>query len=162
MMNRIKFLGALGFLLIFFSGCSPVGTWEKQERSAIDSYIKALGDTAYILKPSGLYCIELQAGTGRTPVAKDTVDFRYLAMFLDRIVFDENFSTASPFSTIVGNHAVIPGLDEGFLYMKEGGKTRFLTPSSLAYGQSGWGEYIPGYTPLLFEVTLIKVRPGSK
>jgi peptidyl-prolyl cis-trans isomerase A (cyclophilin A) len=162
MMNRIKYLGALVLFLIVFSGCNRNGAWEEQERSQIESYIQTLGDTAYILKPSGLYYIELQAGTGRAVVAKDTVSFWYRGMFLDGFVFDQNFANTEPYSAIVGNHQVIKGIDEGFLYMKEGGKTRFLTPSSLAYGQSGYGGIIPGFTPIIWEITMVKVRPGSK
>jgi FKBP-type peptidyl-prolyl cis-trans isomerase len=159
-MNRIKLLAwtALFFLLVV--GCNKTGTWEKQERSQINGYIKSLGDTVYSLKPSGLYYIELRPGTGRMPVAKDTVVFRYTAMFLDRVVFDSNIRSASPYSAVIGNFEIIPGLDEGFLYMKEGGQGRFLTPSSLAYGAMGWWGVIPGYTPLLFEVDLVAVHPG--
>jgi FKBP-type peptidyl-prolyl cis-trans isomerase len=160
MKNRIKILGVTGLFIIVLSACNKTGTWEKQERSQIDAYIKALGDTAYVLKPSGLYYIELQAGTGRTPVAKDTASFRYVGMFLDRVVFDQNLALANPYSAVIGNFEVIAGLDEGLRYMKEGGKARFLTPSSLAYGQGGWWGAIPGYTPLIWEVTLVKVSPG--
>jgi FKBP-type peptidyl-prolyl cis-trans isomerase FkpA len=45
--------------------------------------------------------------------------------------------------------------------MKEGGVSRLLIPSSLAYGSLGYGS-IPGYTPILFEIHLVKVIPGSK
>ena len=109
-----------------------------------------------------MYYIELQAGTGRIPVAKDTVSFWYKGMFLDGVVFDQNFAATAPYSTVLGNHEVIKGIEEGFLYMKEGEKAKFLTPSSLAYGQAGWWGAIPGFTPLLWEITLVKVRPGSK
>ena len=160
MMNRIKILGVTGLFVIVLTACNSTGTWQKQERTQIDTYIKSLGDTTFVLKPSGLYYIELKAGTGRTPVAKDTVSFRYVGMFLDRVVFDQNLTATSPYSAVIGDYEVIQGIDEGFRYMKEGGKARFLTPSSLAYGQAGiWGT-IPGYTPLIFEVTLVKVSPG--
>lgn len=161
MINKIKLFGIAGLFVIIFTGCNDTGTWKKQERSQIDTYIKALGDTAYVLKPSGLYYIELQAGTGRTPVSKDTVDFRYVAMFLDRVVFDQNITATSPYSAILNDYQIIPGLDEGIKYMKEGGKSRFVLPSSLAYGAQGIWNAVPGYTPLLFEVTLVKVRPAS-
>jgi FKBP-type peptidyl-prolyl cis-trans isomerase len=41
--------------------------------------------------------------------------------------------------------------------MREGGKALFLMPSKLAYGSAGYYS-IPGYTPLLFEVDLVKVK----
>jgi FKBP-type peptidyl-prolyl cis-trans isomerase len=162
MNNRIKLLFVCGFVVLMISACNPASTWKKQERSQIDSYIKSLGDTSYVLEPSGLYYIELVAGTGRQPVVKDTVYFKYTGMFLDRTIFDSNVSSSTNYGAIIGNYEIIPGLDEGLRYMQEGGKARFLTPSSLAYGAAGiWGA-IPGYTPLLWEVTLITVKPGSK
>jgi peptidyl-prolyl cis-trans isomerase A (cyclophilin A) len=165
-MSRIKFL--VGSLLILFlvQGCNPAGTWKKQERDQIATYIKALGDTVYSLKPSGLYYIELLAGTGRMPVVNDTVGFRYKAMFIDRVVFDSNITAPAPWTAVVGtnniNFQILLGIDEGVRYMKQGGKARLVLPSSLAYGATGvWGS-IPGYTPLLFEIELVSVKPGSK
>ncbi len=162
MNNRIKILFFFGIVVLMISGCDSSSTWKRQERSQIDTYIKSLGDTVYSLQPSGLYYIELQAGTGRSPVVKDTVFFKYTGMFLDRVVFDSNVPSGNTYGAVLGNYEIIPGLDEGMRLMKEGGRARFLTPSSLAYGQAGiWGA-IPGYTPLLWEVTLLTVKPGSK
>jgi FKBP-type peptidyl-prolyl cis-trans isomerase len=41
--------------------------------------------------------------------------------------------------------------------MREGRKALFLMPSKLAYGSAGYYG-IPGYTPLLFEVVLVKAK----
>lgn len=162
MMNRIKVLCGFGLILIIIAGCDPSKKYRKQENLLIQSYIQSLGDTVYALKPSGLYYIELQAGTGRTPVANDTIAFWYKAMFLDRVVFDSNASAAEPFSAIVGSYQILEGLDEGVRYMKEGGKARLVTPSGLAYGANGAYPVIPGYTPLLWEIELVSVKAGSK
>lgn len=162
MNNRIKFLFVFGFVVLLISGCDPSKTWKKQERSQIDSYIQSLRDTAYVLESSGLYYIELLGGTGRSPVINDTVYFTYTGMFLDRQIFDTNVSTGTPYGAVIGNYEIISGLDEGLRLMKEGGKARFLTPSSLAYGPAGIYGAIPGYTPLIWEVTLLTVKPGSK
>jgi FKBP-type peptidyl-prolyl cis-trans isomerase len=43
--------------------------------------------------------------------------------------------------------------------MQEGGKASFLIPSKLAYGSSGYYT-IGGYTPLLYDVELLLVKPG--
>lgn len=166
MMNRIKFISGLVLTILIIAGCNETGTWKKQEETMIQNYIKNLGDTAYVLEPSGLYYINLQEGTGRSPVKNDTITFYYKGMFLDRTIFDSNFSTSSPYTAIIGTsdptYQIIAGLDEGFRYMKEGGYARFLTPSSLAYGPGGIYYYVPGYTPLIWEVILVSVRPGSK
>jgi FKBP-type peptidyl-prolyl cis-trans isomerase len=162
MMNRIKLLCAFGLLLLIIAGCDPSKKYRNQESSQIQSYIQSLGDTVYVLKPSGLYYIELQEGTGRTPIVNDTVAFWYKAMFLDRVVFDSNASATGPFYAVVGTYQILDGLDEGVRYMKEGGKARLLTPSSLAYGANGAYPVIPGYTPLLWEIELVSVKAGSK
>ena len=159
-MKNIRFFAGIFLIASFIIGCNSSATWEKQERSQIAAYIKTLGDTVYSKKTSGLYYIELRAGTGRMPVAKDTVFFRYTGMFVDRVVFDSNITASAPYGAVLGNYEIIPGLDEGFQYMKEGGKARFLLPSNLAYGAAGIWNIIPGYSPLLFEIELISVHPG--
>ncbi|MBA4321321.1 MAG: hypothetical protein C0408_00740, partial [Odoribacter sp.] len=136
-MNRIKLLFGISLTILLIAGCDPTAKWEKEEKVLIQNYISSLGDTAWVLKPSGLYYIELQAGTGRMPVAKDTIAFRYKGMFLNRIVFDSNLSAAEPYNAIIGVYELISGLDEGVRYMKAGGKGRFVTPSNLAYGSQG-------------------------
>jgi FKBP-type peptidyl-prolyl cis-trans isomerase len=161
-MKRINFLIGIGLIFLLVAGCNTTGTWEKQERTQIQSYIKSLGDTVYVLKPSGLYYIELQAGTGRMPIAKDTIAFRYKGMFLDRVVFDSNMASSQPYTAVIGGYEIIAGLDEGVKYMKAGGIGRFVTPSSLAYGPAGIWGLIPGYTPLLWEIELISVKAGTK
>jgi FKBP-type peptidyl-prolyl cis-trans isomerase FkpA/FKBP-type peptidyl-prolyl cis-trans isomerase FklB len=43
--------------------------------------------------------------------------------------------------------------------MKEGGKATLLIPSKLAYGTQGFYS-VPGYTPLIYDVQLVRVIPG--
>jgi FKBP-type peptidyl-prolyl cis-trans isomerase len=169
---RIKFVFGFCMLILFIAGCDVTSKYRKQEKEIIQNYINSLGDTAYVSKPSGLYYIELKAGSGRTPVKKDTITFIYTGMFLDRTVFDSNIAT--PSTAIVGTFDInygqlLPGLDEGVQYMKEGGIARFLLPSDLAFGATGYttsdgqGNYylvIPGYTPVLYEIELLSVKAG--
>ncbi len=60
---------------------------------------------------------------------------------------------------VVGEN--ISGFDEGITLMAEGGKSTILIPSSLAYGTIGRYPGIPGYTPLLFDLELVKVVQNS-
>ena len=73
-------------------------------------------------------------------------------------IFDSNVGSTDGFFPVAEGY-LIAGFDEGITYMKEGGKARFLLPSSLAYGSAGYYT-IPGYTPLLYDVQLVKVSPG--
>jgi peptidylprolyl isomerase len=159
---RLKLLNALGIFLIIAAGCGKIGTWGAQEQAQIDKYIKSLGDTVYSLKPSGLYSIELVPGTGKTPGVGDMVSFKYMGMFLDRVSFDNNLASTTPFSSRVGTNQLRAGIDEGLRYMKEGGKSRFVLPSKLAFGEVGIYGYIPGYTPVLYEIELIAVIQGTE
>ena len=148
-------------VLAFVTGCEK-NTWEKQERKQIDDYIKSLGDTTYILYPSGLYYFEILAGTGRTPVDHDTVYFKYKGRFLNYVVFDKNVPDNVPYKHVMGTDVgpVISGIDEGLRYMKAGGKARLLTPSKIAYGFEGIWQIVPGYTPLLWDIELDSVKAG--
>jgi FKBP-type peptidyl-prolyl cis-trans isomerase len=159
--SRIFVLCFLSLSLILLASCDPSKKWQKEERSQINNYLNSQGDTVVLLKPSGLYYIEVQAGTGRMPIAKDTVSMRFEGTFLDGTVFGSNLQDSVDYSFIVGTNTVIPGIDEGVTYMKEGGISRLLIPSNLAYGPTGYLS-IPGYTPILFEINLVKVRPASK
>lgn len=159
--RRIFVLCIFGFTLLWITGCNPSRKWEKEEQMQIENYLGTLGDTVVVTKPSGLYYIELQVGTGIMPVAKDTAVIKYKGSFLDGQVFGSNLEDTTAYFFIVGAFQVIDGIDEGVRYMKEGGKARLLTPSKLAYGNMGYGA-IPGFTPLLWEIQLVKVKPGSK
>ena len=150
-------------MMISYTGCKELGTWEVQERMQIDDFLKKHdgGDTIFVSKTSGLYFAVLNEGTGSTPVDKDTVEFFYKGMFLDGVVFDSIPSdSGSPLRYLVGSGAAIDGIDEGVRYMQQGGKYLLLTPSSLAFGSAGVWGLIPGYTPLIWEVEMDSVIAG--
>ncbi len=146
---------------MFVVSCGEIGTWKQQEDQMIQDYLSSLGDTAFVRKPSGLYCIELAEGTGLIPETGDSVTFYYKGMFLDRVVFDTNLTDSIPWKHLMGSGDILEGIDEGLRYMKEGGKARLLTPSSLAYGPNGVWGVIPGYTPLLWEIELLSVKKNK-
>jgi FKBP-type peptidyl-prolyl cis-trans isomerase len=145
-------------VLLMFSGCLDSENMSKAERKSIENYLKTLGDTVVVLKPSGLYYIELIAGTGISPVDGDTVVIRGRGMYLDYVEFSSNLSNNTADKFVVGAGDKIKGIEEGVKYIKVGGKARLLTPSSLAYG------YSFGPIPLLWDVTLVSVThgPGKK
>jgi len=147
--------------MLYLSGCEE-SSWEQQEQRMISDYLKTLGDTAYVLYPSGLYYIELQEGTGPSPTENDTVYFKYKAQFLDYVTWDTNDPDSIPLKYPMSIDTLVKGVDEGLKYMKAGGVARLLTPSNLAFGFEGIWQIVPGYTPLLWEITLDSVIPGPK
>jgi FKBP-type peptidyl-prolyl cis-trans isomerase len=127
-----------------------------QEKLEIQNYRNDNPTLSFQLKPSGLYYLDLIIGTGPVPVAHDTAYVQYTGKFLNGNVFDTNIGGADLVFPVVEGW-LISGFDEGITYMREGGKALFLMPSKLAYGSAGYYS-IPGYTPLLFEVDLVKVK----
>jgi FKBP-type peptidyl-prolyl cis-trans isomerase len=161
-MKHLKILSLLLFgLAILVTGCEK-GMWKEQEEAEIKNYIRSLQDTVYVLYPSGLYQIDLVEGTGAFPADYDTVYFKYKIRFLNYVTFNTNDPIGTPYMHIMGTDVgpVELGIEEGLRYMRAGGITRFLTPSKLAFGHEGIPSYVPGYTPLLWDIDLDSVVAG--
>lgn len=159
-MNRIK-VSLLILIAMLITGCET-NRWAQHEQKLIDEYIESLEDTIYVLYPSGLYYIELIPGTGDFPVDLDTVYFKYKAAFTDYVQFDTNDPYTTPYKHVMGKlDDVVAGVDEGLRYMKNGGTSRLLTPSSLAWGFEGMPGYVAGYTPILWTIKLDSIKPYS-
>ena len=109
------------------------------------------------LEPSGLYYLDLIIGTGPAPVTHDTAFVKYAGRFLEGTVFDSDIGRTDTLIFPVNEGYLISGFEEGISYMREGGRALFLIPSKLAYGPEGYYT-IPGYTPILYEVDLVKVK----
>jgi FKBP-type peptidyl-prolyl cis-trans isomerase FkpA len=147
------------FSLISLPSCDPSKKLEKEEVAMIENYLNSNTNLNFELKSSGLYYLDLVVGDGRQAVTHDTAYMKYTGKFLDGTVFDTNVGDADTLIRPVNEGWLIPGYDEGMTYMKEGGKALFLIPSKLGYGSQGWYA-IPGYTPVLFEVEMVKIKPG--
>lgn len=108
---------------------------------------------------SGLTHIEITPGTGASPVLDDTVVVHYTGWLeADGTKFDSSVDRGSPSEFVLGQ--VIDGWNEGLALMSEGGTTRLIIPSDLAYGEGGSGSIPPGAT-LIFDVELIEVKPAA-
>lgn len=121
-----------------------------------------------IQTPSGLNYVITQAGSGDKIALGDTavVDYTGKMMNSKEKVFDtsikevaqknKTYDKMRPYQPIkieVGKKAVIPGWDEGLQLLNKGSKATFIIPSSLAYGEQGYGPIAP-FSPLVFEVEL--------
>jgi len=106
--------------------------------------------------PSGLQYKVIQAGTGKTPKASDTVTVNYKGTLIDGTEFDSSYRRGQPASFPV--KGVIPGWTEALQLMKEGAKWELYIPSNLAYGERGAGRNIAPNSTLIFEVELISVK----
>ncbi|MFW1953198.1 FKBP-type peptidyl-prolyl cis-trans isomerase [Acinetobacter beijerinckii] len=105
---------------------------------------------------SGLQYQVLQQGTGKSPKAMSTVKVNYEGRLLDGTVFDSSIARNHPVDFKLNQ--VIAGWTEGVQTMKEGGKSRFFIPSTLAYGEVGAGDAIGPNSTLIFDIELLEVK----
>jgi peptidylprolyl isomerase len=110
---------------------------------------------------SGLKYYDSKVGDGKAAKAGNIVEVHYTGWLQkDGKKFDSSLDRKEPFSFVLGGGEVIKGWDEGVAGMKEGGKRKLYIPAKLAYGKKGAGKDIPPDSDLLFEVELLKVKPG--
>ena len=136
----------------------------QEKAAAVASKMKAEGE-AFLAEnakkegvkvtASGLQYEVLSEGTGKQPVAADTVRVHYTGKLLDGTVFDSSVERGEPAE--FGLTQVIAGWTEGLQLMKTGSKFRFFIPANLAYGEHGAGGSIPPQATLIFDVELLAV-----
>lgn len=112
--------------------------------------------TGVVETPSGLQYEILTKGTGPVPKATDTVTAHYRGTLLDGKEFDNSYKRGEPLTIPVTG--VIPGWTEALQLMPVGSKWKLYIPSSLAYGDYGAGQEIPGGSALIFEIELVGIK----
>ncbi|NOU45645.1 MAG: hypothetical protein HOO86_01130 [Bacteroidales bacterium] len=127
-----------------------------EEPLRIQRYLKQHDITAAPLA-SGLYYIESVKGSGIQPDSGMNVTVHYTLYSIEGKKLQSSVEIGQPFTFKLGGNNVIKGWDEALLLMKAGGKATLIVPSSLAYGSNDKGPDMPAYSPLVFEVELIKV-----
>lgn len=108
---------------------------------------------------TGLTIIDIQLGSGSTPLRGQTVAVHYTGWLeSDGSKFDSSLDRGQPFEFTIGVGQVIAGWDEGVATMKQGGKRRLIIPPELAYGEQGAGGIIPPNATLIFDIELLEIR----
>ena len=107
---------------------------------------------------SGLQYRELQAGSGASPSATDTVEVHYRGTLIDGTEFDSSYSRGETVKFAVNQ--VIPGWTEALQLMSVGSKWQLFIPAELANGVSGGGPIGPNST-LIFDVELVGVEGAA-
>jgi hypothetical protein len=126
------------------------------EEEMIQNYLINNPDLDFQKQSSGLYYLEVLAGTGPAPSTNDSVYVFYTGKFLDGTIFGSNVPSGILYGFRANIGENIPGFDQGVMLMKEGGKATIILPSVLGYGTVGV-PWIPGYTPILFDIELVRV-----
>lgn len=121
----------------------------------IQSFLSSNPLLHFQLQSGGLYYLETLTGTGPAPETNDSVYVYYTGKFLNGTIFGSNVPSGILYGFLANVGENITGFDQGVMLMKEGGSATILFPSSMGYAEGT--PWIPGYTPLLFEVELVRV-----
>ena len=91
-------------------------------------------------------------GTGAVPKTNETVTVNYRGTLINGKEFDNSSKRSQP--TKLQLNRVVRGWSEALGRMKEGAKWELYLPSSLAYGDNGYGPTIEPGSTLIFEMEL--------
>ncbi len=130
---------------------------KKKGNEFIDNFVKKEGATK---TASGLAYKVVTEGTGAVPKETDIVKVNYHGTLTDGTVFDSSVERKQPVSFPLNR--VIRGWTEGLQTMKVGGKSKFVIPSELAYGDAGAPPKISGGATLVFEVELLAIEKAPE
>lgn len=136
------------------------------EPELIAAYVKEHGIKAQP-NAKGLYIIVNKKGNGPTVAVGREVTISYTGRLLDGTMFDSSneadcresgLQCHEPLTYVVGQMSLIPGRDEGLMGQPEGSKLQLIIPSAMGYGSQGAGQYIPPYSPLVFDIEIVSVK----
>jgi FKBP-type peptidyl-prolyl cis-trans isomerase len=133
--------------------------WLEECRANEDSLI-----TDYVSKhkttrtDKGLYFISKKPGKGKEIKYGAKVKVHYTGMFIDGTVFDSSAFRGEPIEITLGQDSFISGWENALMMMRGGDKATVLIPSESAYGSEGYRDFIPPYTPLIFEMEIVSVE----
>lgn len=127
---------------------------DKEKVRSQEYLTKAAAEPGAVKTESGLVYSDVQAGTGASPAASDTVKVHYKGTLVDGTEFDSSYKRGEPAQFPLSG--VIKCWTEGLQKMKVGGKAKLVCPADIAYGDRGRPS-IPGGAALTFEVELLEI-----
>jgi FKBP-type peptidyl-prolyl cis-trans isomerase FkpA len=123
---------------------------------------------------TGLKYLITKPSVKAKPKNGDTLLVNYAGKTLDGKVFDSSIEAVAkqaqlqqpgrnyePIEVVLGEGRVIPGWEQGLALLGEGAKAMFIIPSSLGYGERGSPPVIMPFSTLVFDIELVKIKPGK-
>lgn len=106
----------------------------------------------------GIYFRSRQEGQGPSVMSGGIAKVHYRTYLANGKLIDDTYND-EPFEYHVGKpDQVLKGFAQAIAMMKEGGKSQFLIPHQLAYGESGSSSgIVPPYSAIIYEAELTKV-----
>jgi len=150
----------LALAAVVLSGCKKDAwiDWRIENQLWLENISKQDG---VITTPTGLR-YEVRAQPSTTDLYPDdlkSVVVKYQGELINGNVFDSQLDSA----VVMSVSDVISGFAEGLKKMTSGSHYILYIPSELGYGEEGYGteggyHYIPPYSTLIFDVTLVSVN----
>jgi len=132
-----------------------------EEGTVIESYLKSKNIKAF-KSPKGTYIQMVSEGTGPKADSGKYLSFKYTGKnFKDQVFdsnMDSNFHHTEPYSVVVGQGGVIPGMDDAFKMLKQGDHVVMYIPGALAYGPNPQSPEIGTYENLIFDIHILEVK----
>ena len=137
--------------------------WQRFKKYSLDQNEEgAVSDYVYVKQ------IEKGEGTG-SPLFTDSVRVVYQG----RLIPSKSYSKGYVFDgTVYGTYSsktaytsrqkvsgLIAGYTTALMHMHKGDYWRIYIPYELGYGESGSGTKVPGYSVLIFDLTLLDISP---
>lgn len=123
----------------------------RNEGQQIEDYLVDKKLTTAERTASGLYFVQTTTTTNAQVKSGDVVSVKYTGKLLN----DKQFDTGE-IQVRVGAGGVIKGFEEGVSLLRIGEKATLIFPSSLGYGTQGSGSTIRPYSPLVFDIEIVK------
>jgi hypothetical protein len=98
----------------------------------------------------GLQYVDIVAGTGKDVPAGAKVTVHFTGRLTNGKRFETSRDREAPVEMPL--NGVIPGLQEGIVGMKVGGRRKLIIPPELGYGKRGDGKLIPADAMLIYDV----------
>lgn len=153
---------------IIIQSCNKEDDRIEEEKVKLQEYLEANNYSGIEPTSSGLYYVVLTESDGASPQISDYVKIKFTGSLVDGTVFETSDSTLAVSEGIVREDKLygpakfslenigIPGLREGLMLMNEGGESKIIIPSNLAFGGTDYG-IIPPYSTLIYDVELLDV-----
>lgn len=105
--------------------------------------------------PSGLHILNLKKGKGKKFSENVQTTIHYTMLLADGKLIQSTVGK-DPYTFILSEKPMIPGVKEAILKMREGGKVRLFIPYYLGYGERAYGPF-PAKSDLVFELEITKI-----
>lgn len=111
--------------------------------------------------PSGYYVVEQVAGTGSNPTANSKVKLHMKFELANDQKLDNSEMRGEPYEFDLSQLQLPPTLIDGITKMKTGGRSTFIIPAALGYGDKPmFNGSIPANSSLIFEINLLEILPN--